>query len=58
MQAFKDNIFKFKDQIISIDDLDLIKNKKTILDKIFSFYFWTKYKMIIYLSSFKKSLKK
>jgi len=39
LENFKEDIIQYKNQIISIDEVKFIKKNKSILDRLFSFYF-------------------
>ena len=50
LNELKDNIALYKDKIISVDDIEFDKNKKTLYSKIYSFYFWKKFKVFRFIS--------
>jgi len=50
IDELKDNIALYKDKIISVDDIKFDKNKKTLYSKIYSFYFWKKFKVFSFIS--------
>tara|TARA_B100000780_G_C21012749_1_gene405637 strand:- start:102 stop:869 length:768 start_codon:yes stop_codon:yes gene_type:complete len=46
LNRFRNAIIEYKDKIISLSDIKLIKRKKSIHDKLFNFFFWKKYKIL------------
>ena len=54
LELFKENLIIYKNNIISLDELKLNKNKKSFRSQIYSFYFWNKYRVLKTINELRK----
>lgn len=54
IEKLKGKLYLYKDKIISVNDLEFKKNKKSLRSKIFSLYFWGKYRIFRYINNIRK----